>query len=258
MKPMIAALTMTTAMTMTPAAAQEADLADVCQNAFFSVDESKDGMVTAQEAESTGGLVFESLDLDSSGAIDREEYVACAETMQQMSSGMMPSEDGEATFTEIDTDQDSNVSAREYFEMARAAYEDSMSEDGQSVDMTTGFEKPFIKIPQDMTASDLGLEDRQRFLDLAALTFATADTDLDGNLTREEWMARADQYEIDIESINQRFDQSDSDGDDTLSAEEYGTNWQAITGSAMGKADKDGFTDQSKGIPAYYFYISAM
>ena len=258
MRNLMSIMTTTTVLIATPLLAQDTQPAGYCENAFFSVETDEDEMVSADESAAMGDAVFEELDLNDSGAIERDEYVACTERKQENASGMMPTEADEDMFADLDADQDSRVSAREYFEQASAAYDESMGNDADSSDMTTGFEQPFVYLPQDTTAEQMGLNDKQRFLDLAALTFAMTDTDFDGILTEDEWAARADQSQVDISRANQRFDAADSDGDDALNPEEFGVDWQAVTGAASGKADKDGFTDQSKGIPAYYFYISAM
>lgn len=247
-------LAATTALVPAGAMAQDETTPNFCTNAFFPGDTNEDGMIDEGEVNELASAVFSELDLNEDGAIDREEYAAC--TSQRTQS--MASSSAEQDWMTLDSNQDDMVSAGEFFDGAERTYSDIFSDAGDNSDMATTLDEPFIALADDGSEDSVDLQDRDVYSGLAARTFSNADANDDMQLTRDEWMDRAEDHEADISQTNQRFGEIDQSSDDRLTEEEFTANYRDILGQAQGNADRDGFTDQSKGIPVYYFYIETM
>ena len=239
-------------MMATPALANtDASVATFCETAFFPGDRNADGMIDATEAEAVSAATFTALDLDVNGSINREEFVAC--TSRAGGSGEMATD--AASFDALDGNGDGMVDTTEYFNGAGAMF-DSISENREPG--ATGWSRPFIQIPSGMSEQDVINSPRDQFIGQAARAYRITDSDLDGMLSQSEWTARAQTYEVDVDAMTERFNAMDANGDGEVFPDEYGATLQAGMALAEENADRDGFTDRSKGIPAQYFYMSAM
>ncbi|SFS21975.1 EF-hand domain-containing protein [Yoonia litorea] len=223
-----------------------------CENAFFPGDQNTDGFLDPTELAENAQAVFAEIDVNKDGALTREEYVACTEKAS-------PYLEWDAeTIRSLDENLDEVITAQEYFGEAENIHAETFPQSGDNSDMATSFEQPFVYLGEGSGAAEFDVENRDIWIGLAAVNFNAADANSDRQLTRDEWVARADDYQIDISEINQKFDMADATTDGMLSLEEFVEKWNDSYEEAATNATNDGFTDAAKGVPAYYFYIEAM
>lgn len=239
-----------------PAAAYAAGHSDMayCENAFFPVDTNEDGMVSTAEAATMRDAIFASLDLNGDGTIDREEYVACTTQRESAVSAMPGKPANPEGWVTLDADANETLEPREFFDRAFEAYENVYV---NRTNVDTGWSEPFIAMGEGMTEEKLRAWTGEEFFSRAAQYYGAGDKDLDGMLTRDEWLARAEQYQVDVEMINGAFDSADVNADGTLDRSEVDAMREAGETAAREASDRDGFTDSTKGIPTFYFYLYA-
>ena len=231
-----------------------------CDTAFIPGDKNADGMISAEEETAMRDVLYESLDANADGSITREEFAACMTRAQDGMSGMSPATGDDASFDAADANADGSVDAAELFTASRDAYDDAMA----NTDDTAGMAalNPYMSMPM-TDAGDPDIEavmgfTPDQYFGQVARSYTGADTDADGTLSREEWVDRAQSHMADAEAINNNFDAVDANADGSIDRGEFDTDMASRMEAAMSNSDRDGFTDETKGIPALYYYREAM
>ncbi|EAR52329.1 hypothetical protein OG2516_07627 [Oceanicola granulosus HTCC2516] len=210
-----------------PATAQ--DESAYCASAFYAADLDLDGLLNLDELTAARDGVFESLDANEDGSISRDEYVTCeqggfdarlARTAGRLAEGGTEALD--AMWSNIAGDEDT-VSREDFMASAQAAYEGNRDAEDRA------WSHPYLGAADDEDLSELSIE---QFAASSAFTFETTDRDGNDVMSRDEWLARAEQLEVTADQINHRFDALDANADDALDADELGRRFIDVTGDA--------------------------
>lgn len=251
MKPFkISMLALATAFTATTATAESHMGNAFCENAFFAADQDEDDMISQEEMETARDTVFEQLDANADGSIDREEYVAC--TSQSADSGGTRRDI--ADWSELDTDDSGWVEPAEFFDQARILHEAARGGESAMYPEASTF------LPEDtgMTPElmqDIGAEE---YFAQVGRKYQGVDADADRRISEEEWTMQTSDEVGDPDRLLVAFDTYDMDGDGTVTLEEFNAALDDRFARAVDSATGDGFIDDSKGVPAQYWYQEAM
>jgi len=109
------------------------DNIDPCEGGFYLADENRDGTISAEELENAALAAFARFDTDGSGDVTQAEYEACANA----GAGVVgvPAQRVESNLPEYDTNDDGQLSQKEFMNAAGEAYQqarvEANLEDGQ-------------------------------------------------------------------------------------------------------------------------------
>jgi Ca2+-binding EF-hand superfamily protein len=249
-----ALLASTTLAVAAPALAQsEAEPLTVCQNAFYAADKDDDGTLTKTEIDDHRDVVFEQLDANKDGSIDREEYVNCVgqkdmQSAQDIKDTKESSRFSVGTWSDLEIPPKDQLSAQDFADLAERAWKDEDTEL--------------------QAALGSGQQDgsRESFAKAAADRFRAFDTNNDGILTKSEYENQVvTEGRWSEDALNERFDARDADGSGGISPTEFrgaGT-WGPQPGDADPQ-DKDASdtqgadTDGTVAVPVFYYYIEVL
>lgn len=195
------ALTVGLGQVTAPAVAQQAQVKPPpdCPDEFAALGNNK--QITAQEARAVRLKAFSSLDNDKNNIVSREEYVRClASTPAFIVVGSVPAADGidqsglfnrsEARFAKIDGNGNGKITWKEYMQAAGAEHERFGKSSGQD--------------PRGASAA-------------AGWAFARMDSDLSGDIVKQEWQADAGLNK----AAESSFKALDANSDGMVSQAEY-------------------------------------
>jgi Ca2+-binding EF-hand superfamily protein len=241
-------LASTSLLVAAPAVAQsEAEPATVCQNAFYAADTDGDGKLTKTEIENHRDAVFEQLDANKDGTINREEYVNCVgdkemKSAQDIKNAKENSRFSVGTWSDLEIPQKDQLSAEDFAELAERAWKNEDSEM--------------------QAALGSGQQDgsRESFAKAAADRFRAFDANDDGILTKSEYENQVvTEGRWSEDALNERFDARDADGSGGISPTEFrgaGT-WAPQPGDADAQ-DTGSDTGETISIPVFYYYIEVL
>lgn len=245
-----------------------------CEAAFFPGDENQDERLSEDELEAMADAEFDNLDANADGSIDRTEYQNCvtamheglnltAETEQDRTdldtevadeSATIPEGEGLGrTWNLLDSDNDGIVTNAEFVDLADAMY-DELPPQGET---DTALREPFVHLGvggADDEAADLSEMSMEEYAARSAYTFWMTDTDADREITRQEWEARTEPHEVDIDRVNQRFEAMDTDAGGTITPEEY----RAALAAAAQRAIQMEEAAAAEGAPVLLFFFERM
>ncbi|MGX0877743.1 Ca2+-binding EF-hand superfamily protein [Roseovarius sp. MBR-154] len=249
-------LASTSLLVAAPALAQsEAEPATICQNAFYPADKDNDGTLTKTEIKNHRDAVYEQLDANKDGSIDREEYVNCVGAKESKSAQDMQEARKDGRFTvgkwsDLKIPQKDQLSAQEFAELAERAWTN--------------------KDTEMQAALSSGQQDgsRESFAKAAVDRFRAFDADDDGILTKSEYENHVvTEGRWSEEALNARFDDLDADGSGGISPTEFrgaGT-WAPQPGQADTQASDTGTTENegadaggTVAVPVFYYYIEVL
>lgn len=193
---------------------------DYCNMQWTQVDADGDGFVSKQEAQDHLELSFAAVDQDFDGNITEVEYIDC-QTGTPHAPLVSPGPGDEASFREVDTDEDQQVDRAEYAEAARRAYEAVQSE--VSEENYKSFASYTWLTREELGATDTTID--QMTADEAAFRSATAFNAIDQNgddvIGREEWQGREDVASYDEAWAKARFSRLDADQSGAINMDEF-------------------------------------
>lgn len=234
-----------TAMTL-PASAQQQQQPGQCDRNFSAVDANGDGKVTNQEASAAIDDEFSRLDLDNSGSISKSEWQNCGwhTMMNTQRKNMQASDhapmqgDAQQDDPQASAQQQSGTQQQETSQQQSAAQPGSQS-GGQSMNQGSNQASPRPwttdeQFSQADTNKDGSVDrqeaaeaneriygrtisgsDKEQMARQSGARFATIDSNGDGSISQEEWQNRS---QADIEAMYARMDRDD---DGELSRSEY-------------------------------------
>ena len=208
-------IAITSLLVGTAAVAQSEGMANYCQSAFIPT--NGDATLTADEMEELRNAEYEMLDANKDGSISREEYVSCTSQQNEaafQSAAATKDLRTDEVFDQVDANGDDQIDVPEYLNASVEAREQL------GVD-PTNWNEPFIFLGEGedgTTASELSEEE---YAARSGMMYRGMDADLDGLLSREEWISQADQLEVDISQVNARFDAADQDQSGEMNQQEF-------------------------------------
>lgn len=220
--------------------------ASYCENGFIEGDQNADGTYSDAELERMRDAVFQSLDANDDGAITREEAAACTGRADkpESTSGEAQQDDEEmdAAFDNTDMNRDGFVDRAEFTERATAAYEDNAENDDSS------WQAPFM--PATTEVRDKAFS-QEAFASAAREGFDARDADLDGRLSREEWIAVEDLESAEFDDMRFDFEATDSDTSGDVTREEFDARADRVEEDARNAAEAAG--REGDGVPVIYY-----
>lgn len=207
--------------------------ASYCGQGWTKVDANDNGFVTKSEAKQAGGVVFEEMDADGNGKVSKSEYTDCMQNwMQRWQQAAAKVERDEASFAEVDTDQDNQITTYEFVNGWRKAYD--IEKAGQAKDdrvPSVAAYTGYVTAPDDKKMSEQDSASR------AAAMFKNLDTDRSGTLSPEEWSA-PNPENIGRHTLDLNWETMDTNGDGFISSMEYDKARDARFGEAQEQAGK--------------------
>jgi hypothetical protein len=214
-----------------PAAAQEAAQAPaastdpgLCVAGYILADEDGDGILSRAEAEALWEAEFAALDADASGDVTNDELVACLG--QVGAEGMAPRNvsptgsgplDDSGLMVEIEGLVAGSLSRAAFMEAAMAAFDATGNEEENQLEWA----RAFIWAAPGESETDIRAFGRDGYAARAAMLFRQLDSDADGALTPEEWVAEGAQAAGTATGFDRAFPGLDVDTDGAVTLTEY-------------------------------------
>lgn len=255
MKRIVTPLLASTALLALPAFAStdsaESDMQSFCENAFYGGDSDADNKLNLEEITRLRDAQYESLDANSDGSIDRDEFVNCIglshETTKKQAAELKTSEEEKAeAWSEMAADGP-EVTAKDYADRAQAAWQKDP------------------KKAQEIFTYNEWVENEEHYARAAINKFKSLDQDGDNVLTQEEYKTLPRDIQFDEQSLNARFDAMDADGSGTISPPEWrGAGvWAQDPGlreTGDDESDQSSSESMEDGTPVqiYYYYIEVL
>jgi hypothetical protein len=226
-----------------------------CATGFFPFDADEDAVLTEEEILTGSTAVFEEIDADGDGTLTREEFAACEERGLSAAQEAFSRTYGdverasleEAWATAVENNpqiDEEGMSRADFIGAAADAFQMSATTtlEAEGAD-PVAFGEPFVYLGAEENFPEMSAEE---FAARSAYTFALTDSDGDDSLSREEFIERGEALTVDIEAVNSRFDAMDADGDASLTPEEF---------SGMDRLRTEGGPDPAEGIPVIYYFF---
>ena len=255
----------------TPLAAQQASY---CDEGYTVADTNQDNVISEDELTTARDSQFGAMDADGDGMISQQEYTDCMGSWSASSASEPASEED---FAEFDADQDDMVSAQEYMDQVEnssmgsadpgtmqstSATGDTSASGNDATSGNSGEDgrvlilRRVLLVPQGYDDARVGQMNDDEISARAANRFVGSDGDGDSQLTREEWMSRAEQQQENIRGYMDRmFDRTDADKSGDISRQEYQDagmkRWQAA--QAEGQAQNREGSDTGAPVVIYRY-----
>lgn len=220
----------------------ESDMPAFCEHAFIPADRNGDAQLSPEEIKAQRAAIFEQLDANKDGSIDREEYVACIgkaeKNAQEAAEKMEDQSEDVATWDDVKA-ADQSLTAEDFMALAEKAWEDSPA----------AASKVFTY--------NEWLESEEQFARSAVNRFMMQDKDNDGVLTKEEYETRARDRQWPSKAVEARFESLDANGDGAISPQEYAA--AGTMAAQPGLTDTDSADTEAQSdnvvVPVYVYYV---
>lgn len=228
--------------------------ADHCLRGFTMVDANNDGKVSKQEADMIVSQEFGAIDSNGDGSISQSEYDECqraADYYRDMPASV--AQNGDQAFEAADTNKDQKVDRQEYMKGAQQAYDSAQSSGMESGSEPVAVLHRYIwVVAPESSESEQGSQEPQQDMSKdeaaghAASSFSALDSNGDDTLTKQEWQGSGQQGAGQkSSSTDKKFSSVDSDGNGKISKEEYKSARDKNFSDAQSAAQSSGSGTQS-------------
>jgi Ca2+-binding EF-hand superfamily protein len=194
----------------------------VCDAPWTEVDANGNGFVSEQEASGAVAKRFNAMDTDGDGTLDYAEYQACLSATSEMQAAK--TDRSKQNFQQADANQDQEITADEYRELARQSYDNV-----QEAQVTDVEAEPFVVLRRYIWLTPEEANDSSAMKNMsadeaaarAAWNFAALDQNNDDRISVEEWREHTAASTTSESDMRARFNEMDADSSDSVSSEEY-------------------------------------